>query len=315
VRDDSAPTVAVVISSYSADRWDMLQAAVASSLAQSPAELIVVVDHNDALLARAGAALHGVRVLANQEARGLAGSRNTGIRHSTAEVVAFLDDDAEACVGWLRALAEPFTQPEVVGVGGLVVPRWMQPPPTWLPTEFYWVVGCSYRGLPGERCRMRNPIGANMAFRREALLSVGGFNHRIGRIAALSRCDETECAIRIGREHAESVILHVPGARTLHWVPPERTTWTYYRARCWSEGLSKATVAAEVGVGRGLSSERSYIARTLPRACLQAIAEAMGGDRGAASRAAALIVGLALTTAGYLRGRMTLARAARPRRA
>jgi glycosyltransferase involved in cell wall biosynthesis len=313
---DASPTVAVVISSYSAGRWEMLRAAASSSLGESPHELIVVIDHNDALLARARDALHGTRVLANEEAPGLSGSRNTGVRHSTADVVAFLDDDAEVCGGWLSALTEPFARPEVLGVGGSVVPRWMQPPPAWLPAEFYWVIGCSYRGLPADGRPMRNPIGANMAFRRDALMAVGGFNNRIGRIGAVPLgCEETECAIRIGREHSDGAILHAPGARVVHWVPPERTTWAYFRARCWSEGLSKAAVAAEVGVGRGLSSERSYVARVLPHGFRRALMDALRGDRAALARAAAIVLGLALTTAGYLRGRLALAGAARSRRA
>jgi Glycosyl transferase family 2 len=302
---EGRPTVSVVISSYAAHRWEMLGGAVHSALAESPFEVVVVIDHNDALLEKARGAFQGVRVVANEGARGLSGARNTGVRRSTGTIVAFLDDDAEVCAGWLAALTEPFGDERVVGAGGFVAPRWVQPPPAWLPPEFHWVVGCSYRGLPADRRPIRNPIGANMAFRRGALLAVGGFNDSIGRLGARPLgCEETECAIRVRGAHPNSVIMHIPEARVTHWVPPERTTWAYFRSRCWSEGLSKAAVAAQVGADRGLSSERSYVARTLSRGCLRALVAAGRGDQRAAARASALVVGFALTTAGYVCARL-----------
>ncbi len=302
---DADASVGVVISSYSTERRDMLRAAASSVLAQSPHEVIVVIDHNDALLMEARATMGGVRVVPNEEARGLSGARNTGLRHSTADVIAFLDDDAEARPGWLAAWTDAFGEPRVVGAGGWVAPRWATRPPEWLPAEFHWVVGCSYRGLPVDRCPIRNPIGANMAFRREALLAVGGFKAGIGRTGTTPLgCEETECAIRVLRRRPGSVILHLPDARVDHWIPMERATWSYFRARCWSEGLSKAAVAREVGAGPALASERSYVASTLPRAFVRALRGAVRGDPTSAARAAAIVLGLAVTTAGYLRGRL-----------
>ena len=90
---ESNPSVAVVICAYTDQRWDETLQAVASVQAQHPppAELIVVVDHNPDLQARLTAELPGVRVVANQNERGLSGARNTGVDLSTAEIVAFLE--------------------------------------------------------------------------------------------------------------------------------------------------------------------------------------------------------------------------------
>src|SRR5688572_27856260 len=73
----AAPAISVVICAYTEDRWDDLVAAVASVRHQTvpPHEIVVVIDYNPPLLARAGAALDGVMVVANQQARGLAGAR------------------------------------------------------------------------------------------------------------------------------------------------------------------------------------------------------------------------------------------------
>src|SRR5215210_6828031 len=94
----------VVVCAYSEARWRDLGSALASVRAQDPpaTETVLVVDHNPALLARAKAAFPGLSIVPNEFARGLSGSRNTGIRHSTGDVVVFLDDDARAEGGWMR---------------------------------------------------------------------------------------------------------------------------------------------------------------------------------------------------------------------
>ena len=119
-------------------------------------------------------------MVANTGTRGLSGARNTGVDAASGDIVAFLDDDAAAADGWLAALTAPFADPHVVGTGGGAEPVWTLPRPGWFPDEFGWVVGCSYRGLPVTRAPVRNPIGCNMAFRRAALLEVGGFRDEVG---------------------------------------------------------------------------------------------------------------------------------------
>lgn len=47
-------------------------------------------------------------------------ARNLGIAASAGAVVAFIDDDAVAEPGWLKALALPFADPEVAAAGGYV---------------------------------------------------------------------------------------------------------------------------------------------------------------------------------------------------
>jgi hypothetical protein len=169
------------------------------------------------------------------------------------------------------------------------------------------VIGCSYRGLPETVAEIRNPIGANMAFRRTAFERAGGFRDGIGRVGARPvGCEETELAIRVRQGSPGARILQVPEARVRHLVPPERTSWRYFRARCWSEGLSKALVATEVGRQDALASERGYTLRTLPWGVVQGLADALRGRLAGAGRAAAIVAGLAVTTAGYLRGRLAV---------
>lgn len=306
----TAATVAVVICAYTERRWTLLSQTVQSVLGQRrPAdEVVLVIDHNPALLARAAEAFRHVQVVANEEANGLSGARNTGIRRSTAAIVAFVDDDAIAATDWLERLLAVFQEPEVMGAGGTADPVWDGKRPRWLPEEFLWVVGASYRGLPVDVAPIRNPIGANMAFRREAFDVAGRFTDGIGRVGRTPLgCEETEFTIRLRQAVPGAVVLYVPDARVAHHVAPDRGTWRYFASRCWAEGASKALVTALVGAADGLSSERSYVGRTLPRGFVAGIADAARGDRSGLGRSAALFAGLAITTAGYVRGRFATA--------
>jgi hypothetical protein len=273
-------------------------------------EVIIVVDHNDALQRRARATFPSVRVVGNEQRRGLSGARNAGLRYATGDVVVFLDDDARAEPSWLRSLLAPYRRRDVIGTGGGVVPRWEAQPPRWLPPEFYWVIGCSYLGLPEEPREIRNPLGANMSFRREVLEQIDGFTLGIGRVGKVPLgCEETELAIRVGRETG-GVVVYLPSARVEHFVPSTRTTWRYFTARCWSEGLSKAYVAASVGRNDALATERSYITRTLPRGILRSAADVARGDSYGLPRALAIVAGLGITAAGYAAGLLGSAGAA-----
>ncbi|MFD8964938.1 glycosyltransferase family 2 protein [Streptomyces sp. NPDC059568] len=304
----------VVICVYTEDRWDDILAAVDSVRTQSlPAlETLLVVDHNTALLERLGreyqehAARGEVRVLANAGPRGLSAGRNTGIAAARGELVAFLDDDAVAERDWLRFFDEAYEDPRVLAVGGRTEPAWSSGHrPDWFPEEFDWVVGCTYRGLPGGKVRVRNVLGGNASFRRTAFDAAGGFATGIGRDGDKRPlgCEETELCIRLSRAVPDGVILIDDRSVIHHKVPAERRRFGYFRTRTYAEGLSKALVARSVGADKGLESERRYTTRVLPAGVARGLRDAALGRRGGAGRAGAIVAGVTTAAAGYLVGR------------
>ncbi|HSS04770.1 MAG TPA: glycosyltransferase family 2 protein [Solirubrobacterales bacterium] len=303
----AAPTASVIICAYTPRRWVALLAAVASVERQTQLalETIVVIDHSPELLERARATLTGARVIENEGEHGLSAARNTGLKISRAEIVAFLDDDAIAEEKWLEELCRAYKDPRVIGVGGVARPRWeADKAPPWLPQEFYWAIGCSYRGLPTRAEPIRNPIGATMSFRRTVFDQVGGFRNGLGRVGRTPLgCEETELSIRARQAYPGGVVLHVPAARVEHLVPAERASWRYFRSRCWAEGLSKAIVTDEVGPSDGLSSEWTYTLKTLPTGILRGLLDSARGDLTGLQRSSAIVAGLFITLAGYLRAR------------
>jgi glycosyltransferase involved in cell wall biosynthesis len=304
----ASPSLSVVICAYTEDRWSDLRAAVASVRHQDPApeEIVVVTDHNDALLARAQVAFPEARVVPNAEDKGLSGARNTGIAASSGAVVAFLDDDAIAEPGWIRNLLEPYADPLVIGVGGRVVPRWDDDRPSWLPSEFDWVVGCTYAGHRDEPGPVRNLIGANMSVRRDVVTKIGGFRHSLGRTASLpAGCEETELFIRAAQQLPDGIVWFEPAAAVSHRVPAARATAKYFRARCFAEGISKTQISRLVGTSDGLASERAYTMRALPRAVRRELGLAVRTlDPSGVARAATVVTGVVTTAGGYAAARV-----------
>ncbi|RJL32655.1 glycosyltransferase family 2 protein [Bailinhaonella thermotolerans] len=300
--------ISTVICAYTDERWDDVHAAVDSVRRQrrEPYEIIVVVDHNPGLHRRLKESLADCVVIENAGARGLSGGKNTGVAAARGDVVAFLDDDAVAEPGWLAHLAAGYDGPRVAGVGGLTRPLWPGERPAWFPEEFDWVVGCTYRGMPEGRAPVRNLMGGNASFRREAFEVAGGFASHIGRGRDRRPlgCEETEFCIRLRQRSPESVLLFDDRAVIWHKVPAARARFAYFRSRCYAEGLSKALVTASVGGRDGLSSERAHALRALPRGVAAGLRDLARGRPAGASRAGAIVVGLGLTAAGYAAGAM-----------
>jgi GT2 family glycosyltransferase len=305
-----ADSISVVICAYSGERWPELLAAVASLQEQTirPREVILVIDHNPQLLARARHELPDVTVIENLYTRGLSGARNSGIAAARGEIIAFIDDDATAAPDWLAWLIKHYGDPRVWGVGGVITPIWLNERPRWFPPEFDWVVGCSYRGLPKTTAQVRNLIGCNMSFRHEVFQKIGGFRTEVGRIGDRPiGCEETELCIRLQQQQPQVHLLYEPHSKVFHHIPKARTQWRYFLSRCYSEGLSKAMVAQYVGAGAGLAAEWVYARHTLPEGFRRGLNDALRGhDFSGLKRALNIVIGFSMTAAGYLRGRLAL---------
>lgn len=300
--------ISVIICAYTEERWEDMVAAVASLHMQTllPSEIVIVIDHNRPLFERAQTQFSDAIVVENKAARGLSGARNTGLARAHGSLIAFLDDDAEAAPDWLERLYACSTDPTVLGVGGTVLPRWLSQQPRWFPTEFYWVVGCSYRQQPDQPVVVRNPYGGCTCIKQEVFQAIGGFREGIGRIGTIPMGgEETELSIRATQHWPERTFLYEPRACIYHRIPDQRARWSYFLSRCYAEGISKATITHFVGAKDSLSAERAYTAHLLPQGVLNGITDALfRRDLTGILRAGAIITGLLVTAAGYVKGNM-----------
>ena len=294
-----APTVSVVIAAYTDKRWDQICDAVASVRAQTtPAlDIVLVIDHNPLLLARARREFSDCTVIANSAIQGASGTRNTGVTYCRGEILAFLDDDARASAGWLTALLRHFNRDDVVGVGGHIDALWSTDRPRWFPSEFGWTVGFSYLGMPEDVAPIRNVWTANMAIRRSVFQAIGGFREEFGKVGDVARPEDTDLCLRAAA--AGGNWLYDPAGTVGHWVPEQRTTFRYFARRCYHEGQGKAALAALDGTEESTGTEKSYALRVLPRGVLRGLRDTVKGDLWGAARAAAIAAGFTVTTVGY----------------
>jgi hypothetical protein len=103
---------------------------------------------------------------------GLSAARNLGIQHATGEIVAYTDADVRVDPDWLTYLVQPILSGKYVGSGG---PNVVPPDDDWVAQSVARAPGGPTHVLLNDRVAEHVP-GCNMAFRRDALLAIGGFN-------------------------------------------------------------------------------------------------------------------------------------------
>ena len=298
------PSVSVVICAYTLRRWEMVEAAIASCLSQSipPNDLLVCIDHNPDLLAKCQAAAPKWRdnstvpltVIANRFEGRLGAARTTALSLARGDIVAFLDDDAVAEFDWLETLVRPFVEDGAVAVGGAPLPVFHAPKPRWFPSQFYWVFGCAYVGLPERRAPVKHLIGANMAARRDALLAIGGFHS--------DNDDDMDMCHRLAHAFPEQPILYEPRAIVRHNVTPDRLTWHYFWRRCFFVNRGKVQAFRGMGQAANLEAEVGFVLRSTQGAVVEALQRARRGDPFGAARLFAFVAGVALAGAGNISG-------------
>lgn len=319
----TTPTVSVIIPAYTMERWELLQRAVASARNQTarPTEVIVSVDNNADLLrigqstwtaTEAGTEvpvrvisrgfLHqerdlSVHVQAHGTKRrfGAGEARNAAAEQAKGEIIAFLDDDAEAEITWIEELLRPYSDTSVLAVGGAPYPNYETKRPLWFPRQFDWVFGCCYEGLPTTTRAFPRLIGANMSVRADALKQVGGF-HSID-------FDDMDMCQRVAALGGSACVVFSPSAVVHHYVPATRLSWHYFWRRCFYVNRSKVEAHREMGAASSFGPEIAFVARTMTTGVIRELLTVFRGDWHALLRIGAMVVGVTSAGTGNVVGR------------
>lgn len=273
------PEVSVIIPVHSFERWDALEACVASVRAQRPrpARIVIAVDHNPELLARVKRAMPQVEAVPNRFGPGASGTRNTGVEVTTSALIAFLDSDVSARAGWLATLTSPLRGPQILGTGGRVAARWLAPRPKWFPDEFGWVIGATSGVMSKARSAVRNVWSENMAVRRDQFLAIGGFRPNFSKVGNRPEPEDTDLCLRMSAAYPDQSWIFVPDAIVEHEVGPGRSTFRYFLSRCFAEGAGKVEYA-RLNPGRGrLTEEYSYVQRMIAAGVRNYVARGLAG--------------------------------------
>jgi glucosyl-dolichyl phosphate glucuronosyltransferase len=167
---------------------------------------------------------------------------NTGLRESSADILAFMDDDVTVEPMWLQNLTRPLFGNEWVGAGGRILPEWPCKPPDWLsldgPYALVGILALFDLGLqPGQLNRA--PFGTNMAFQKRIFEKYGGFRTDLGpRPGSEIRNEDIEFCNRLLA--AGERLWYEPSAVVYHAIPENRLKKDYFTAFWFDHG--RATV-------------------------------------------------------------------------
>lgn len=251
---NTAPAISVIVCTYNrADRLQLaLEALTKQSLPSSRFEVLVVDNRstdNTAAVCQAFQAQFAHFRYLYEPIQGLSKARNTGWQAAQSAHIAYLDDDAIPCEGWLEAILTVFetVHPKPVSIGGPIYPLWEVPRPDWISpvmeTLFTMLDG-------GDKPRWFNedeyPWGANVIYRRDALAAAGGFCEQLGRKGQKLLSGE-ETLLNATLKAQGEKFYYSPQAWVSHWVPKERINPEWLVQRSYWQGYSGALVDSLVG--------------------------------------------------------------------
>jgi GT2 family glycosyltransferase len=165
------PKVSVIVCAYNAERTMDRCLASLEKLDYPNCEVIVVNDGSTDRTREICERYDFVRLI-NQENQGLSAARNVGLRAAAGEIIAYTDSDCMADPDWLTYLVARFESSTFAAVGGPNLP----PPDDSLVASCVAVSpGAPAHVLLDDEVAEHIP-GCNMAFRRDALEAISGFD-------------------------------------------------------------------------------------------------------------------------------------------
>jgi glycosyltransferase involved in cell wall biosynthesis len=248
--------VSVLICTY--NRSALLRETLAAMQAMTPPRDctvdIIVVDNNSrddtaSVVAEAARTARFPIVTLTEKKQGKSFALNAGLTRARGDVVALTDDDVLPASNWLALIVENFRARDVSFVFGKVLPRWScLPPPELLMPEAQGIWGplaiLDYGDTPADYRPhyqgQRLPIGANLAFARAALETVGGWRTDLGKVNnTLVSGEDHEIFMRL-RRYGLYAGYYDPEISVRHFVPRERLTRRYFRRWFYWHGKTQA---------------------------------------------------------------------------
>jgi glycogen(starch) synthase len=225
--------VSVVIATYK--RVDDLKECLNSIFGLStPPYEIIVVDSNSRDGTEELGNLFAIKYASIRD-RNRQRARNLGISMARGEIVAFLDDDVIVDANWLNQIATSYTDIEVGGVGGRVLPVGSHKG-SYVKTAQSDIGKVSIDGLvvgnfdlPAKNAiRVDSFIGCNMSFRRALLVKEGGFDEKY---VGSGYRDDTDLCMRIRRRGYW--LVYNPKALVWHKYRGKKISrdWSYWYVR------------------------------------------------------------------------------------
>jgi glycosyltransferase involved in cell wall biosynthesis len=169
--------------------------------------------------------------------QGLNHARLCGVRNTTGDWIAFIDDDCLLEEDWIEQVAKfALAHPDCGAFGGRVILDWEKQPPAYVLKYGYSFAQQEY----GAEAKLMNGlVGAGMTIRRSALQATGWMNNqfmsdRVGK--KLISGGDVELALRLGAKYE---LWYNPACTLQHIIPARRITTEYLIKINYGLGISQ----------------------------------------------------------------------------
>jgi GT2 family glycosyltransferase len=240
------PRVSVVVCAYNAERTMDPCLASLAVLDYPDYEVIVVNDGSRDRTRQIAESYDYCRII-NQPNKGLSAARNVGAEAATGEIVAYTDSDCVADPDWLTYLVAKMEASDLAACGG---PNFPPPEDNLVPAAVAVAPGGPTHVLISDEVA-EHIAGCNMAFRREVLQQLGGFDP-IYRAAG----DDVDICWRF--QDAGYTIGFSPAAMVWHY---RRNTVAAYCAQQRGYGKAEALVYSKHPFRFNLFGQAKWLGR------------------------------------------------------
>jgi glycosyltransferase involved in cell wall biosynthesis len=161
-----------------------------------------------------------------EEQKGLSFARNRGIAEARSPIISYVDDDVLLSENFLRYILVFFgVYFNAVGMGGKVIPKYeADKEPAWMSRYLNGFVGKVDYGneILQFNKKMKYPAGCNMAYRKNILEAVNGFNTQL-----TFRSDDKDIFYKVSKVSNE--IYYVPNAWLYHYIDENRLSFKNFK--------------------------------------------------------------------------------------
>ena len=173
---------------------------------------------------------------------GLSHARNTAIRESSSDYVAFLDDDAVADSDWVSSLQIECRASKLDFCGGPSYPLYRSVKPSWFLDRY--ATSYDYGAQPKWLKEGEWLGGMNFVINRELCLRLGGFRVDLGMAGeSVAYGEDTEIQLRAWVANPQLKVRFSPQASVRHEVRSEKMSLLWKMKSAWAGGIAASILS------------------------------------------------------------------------